>query len=107
MPNTEQVTLSNSQSHHRSCSIKKAVFKDLAIFIGKDLCWSLFFNFIKKRLQRRCFVVGKYPRTPIYQHLSTAACELVLESDRFVLCNWTIPRFDQLVIKIKRGSRIC
>ena len=107
MPNTEQVILSNSQSHHRSCFIKKAVFKDFAIFIGNHLFWSLFFNFIKERLQRRYFVVGKYLRTPIEEDLRTAARDLTLESDPFVRCNWTILSFGHLVIKIKRGSKIC
>ena len=43
-------------------SIKK-VLKNFAIFIGKQLCWTLFNkfegfeagNFVKKRLQHRCF----------------------------------------------------
>ena len=35
---------------------KKGVLKNFAIFSGKHLCWSLFLiNFIKKRLQHRCF----------------------------------------------------
>ena len=33
--------------------------KNLAIFIGKHLCWRFFLiNFIKKRLQHRCFPVN-------------------------------------------------
>ena len=44
-----------------------AVLKDFAIFTGKQLYWNLFFNkvadlkacnFIKKRLQHRCFPVN-------------------------------------------------
>ena len=31
-----------SRSSHRSCSIKKAVLNNFAIFTGKHLCWSLF-----------------------------------------------------------------
>ena len=31
----------NSRSSHQSCSIEKAVFKNFAIFTGKNLCWSL------------------------------------------------------------------
>ena len=46
-------------------SIKK-VLKNFAIFIGKQLCWTLFNkfacfeagNFVKKRLQHRCFPVN-------------------------------------------------
>ena len=30
------------RSSHQSCSIKKAVLKNFAIFTGKHLCWSLF-----------------------------------------------------------------
>ena len=49
------------------CSIKKLLFKNLAIFTGKHLCWSLFFNenaglqscnFFKKRLKHRRFPVN-------------------------------------------------
>ena len=53
---------------------KKAVFKNLAIFTGKHLVWSLFLyensglhacKFIKERLQHRCFPVNiaKFLRT--------------------------------------------
>ena len=31
----------NSRSSHQSCSVEKAVLKNLAIFTGKHLCWSL------------------------------------------------------------------
>ena len=31
-------------SNHQRCSFKKAVPKNSAIFTGKHLCWSLFFN---------------------------------------------------------------
>ena len=34
------------------------VLKNLAVFTGKYLCWSLFCYFVKKRLQRRCFPVN-------------------------------------------------
>ena len=49
------------------CSIRKNVLKNLAIFSGKHLCWSLFFNengelqccnFFKRRLQEMCFPVN-------------------------------------------------
>ena len=33
-----------NRSSHRMCSIKKAVLKNFAIFTGKHLCQSLFFN---------------------------------------------------------------
>ena len=36
--------------------LQKRCFQNYAIFIGKRLCWNLFLiNFIKKRLQHRCF----------------------------------------------------
>ena len=46
---------------------KKGVLKNFTKFIGKHLCWSLFFNkvaglspetLLKKRLQHRCFFVN-------------------------------------------------
>ena len=42
------------------------VLKNFANFTGKHLCWSLFFNFIKKRLQHRCLLVklAEFFRTP-------------------------------------------
>ena len=54
--------------NHRRCSIKKAVLKNFAKFTGKQLkaC-----NFIKKRLQHRCFPVNiaKFLRTPILKNI--------------------------------------
>ena len=47
---------SNSRSQ-MFCKID--ALKNLAIFTGKDLCWRFFLiNFIKKRLQHRCFPVN-------------------------------------------------
>ena len=58
---------------------KKGVIKIFAIFTGKHLCWSLFLlkcNFIKKRLEHRCFPVNitKFLRTHTYfeENLRTA-----------------------------------
>ena len=59
---------------------KRAVFINLVIFIGKHLCWSVFFNedgslqscdFIEKRLQHRCFPVNivKFLRTPVLKNI--------------------------------------
>ena len=44
------------------------LLKNLANFTGKHLCWSLC-NFIKKRLQHRCFSVKfvKFPRIPFFR----------------------------------------
>ena len=67
-------------------SIKKAVLKDFAIFTKKHLRWILFlnknaglqsWNFIKKRLQHRCFPVNiaKFLRTFVLK----SACERLFE----------------------------
>ena len=56
---------------------RKAALKIYAEFTGKHLCWSLqACNFIKKRLQYRCFPVnfGKFLRT----HFSKNFCERLL-----------------------------
>ena len=58
----------------------QCILKDFVIFRGKHLCWSLFFtkilglkdcNFIKKRLQDRCFPanIAKFLRTPILKNI--------------------------------------
>ena len=46
-----------TRSSHRRCPVKKGVLKNLANLTGKHLCWSQDCNFIKKRLQHRCFHV--------------------------------------------------
>ena len=57
--------------------LKIVVLKNLAIFKGKHLCWSLFFNkvagltpatLLKKRLQHRCFLgnIEQFLRTAFY-----------------------------------------
>ena len=65
---------------------KKTVLKNFAIFIGKHLCWSLFFNknaefqacsfFLKKRLQHKFFLdnIAKFLRTAILKNI----CERLL-----------------------------
>ena len=65
---------------------EKGVLRNLAVFPGKHLCWSLFLikdykgpqacNFIKKRLQHRCFPVNiaKFLRGPILKNI----CERLL-----------------------------
>ena len=68
----KNVTLFDSwkcvRSSHQSCSIKKAVLKNSAIFTEKHLCRSQQTGkFIKNRLQHRRFPVNiaKFLRTPI------------------------------------------
>ena len=63
---------------------KKALFRNFLIFTGKHSCWSLFLiklqpvkrNFIKKRLQLRCFPVNtaKFLRT----HILKNSCKRLL-----------------------------
>ena len=68
------------RSSHWRCSIKKAILKHFVIFTGKHLCWGLFFdkdaghqacNFIKKRLQHRCFLanIRKFIRRAILKNI--------------------------------------
>ena len=63
----------------------KVALRNFAMFTGKHLCWSLFFNkvagpqlcnFIKKRFQHRCFTVNnaKFFRTPNLKNI----CERLL-----------------------------
>ena len=70
-----------SRSSRSQMWFKIGVLKIFAIFTGKYLCWSLFLikllnllNFIKRRLQRRCFPVNiaKFLRT-LFFRLSTVA----------------------------------
>ena len=65
---------------------KKAVFKNLAVLIGKHLCWNVFFNenanlqscnFIKKRLQHSIPVnIAKFLRTPVLKNIG---CERLFQ----------------------------
>ena len=65
---------------------KKAALKNLVILTGKHLCWSLFFNknaglqscnFLKKRLQHRCFPmnIAKFVRIPVMKNISRGLFE--------------------------------
>ena len=63
----KKILFSLSWSSYPRHSIKKAVLKSFAIFTGKHLCWSPFFNkiagtqprnVIKKRLQHSYFSVN-------------------------------------------------
>ena len=58
------VTTLTSRSNRGSCSIRKAVLKNFAIFTGKHLCWSLSF---KKLQAQRSF--EKDLRTTAFEHL--------------------------------------
>ena len=87
------------RSSHRRCSIEKSVLKNFVIFTGKQLCWSLFFNkaadlqacnFIKRRLQYRCFLVSitKFLRMPILKDN----------------CKWQLLNFQNLFSKNLLGA---
>ena len=62
-----------SRNSHWGCSMKKAVLKIFAIFIGKNLSWNLV---LIKLSQHRCFPVNiaKFLRTPILTNI----CERLL-----------------------------
>ena len=66
------------RSSHRRCSVRKGLLRNFAIFTGKHLCQSLFFNkvagprsaaLLEKRLWCRCFPLcfAKFLRTPFLQ----------------------------------------
>ena len=72
-----------------------SVLKNFAMFAGKHLCWSLFFNkytglkacnFIKKRLQHKFFPVklAKFLRTPFFtEHVRRLVLEIAHELSLF------------------------
>ena len=76
--------------------LQSSVLKRFAIFSGKHLRWSLFFNedaglqtcnFIKKRLQCRCFPVNiaKFLRTAVFiEHLRRLLFSLRMKNN-FIL----------------------
>ena len=80
-----EISIIYHQVKFRKCimnrsSIKKALPKNFAVFTEKYLCWSLFlnknasfqsWNFIKKRLQQRCFPVNtvKFLRIPVLKNI--------------------------------------
>ena len=62
MPIVEQLLYQTDKGSHRRCSVKKAVHKNFAIFLGKHLCWSLFWDevevkfaiLLKRAFNREC-----------------------------------------------------
>ena len=75
------------RSSRQRCSFRKTVLKHFAIFTGKHLLFESLFkkvadlkpcNFIKKKLQHRCFSVNiaEFLRTPILKNI----CERLLLS---------------------------
>ena len=76
------VGVSFDRSSHWRSSVEKGILKTFANFTGKHLCWNVLIhsvkNFVKKRLQHRCFPVkfAKLLRTPILKNI----CERLLPS---------------------------
>ena len=78
---------------------RKGVLKNFAMFTGKHLCWSLFFNkyaglkasnIIKKRLQHNFFSVkfAKFLRTPFFtQHAQWLLLEISHEFSLYCIWN--------------------
>ena len=67
------------RSSHRSSSIKKAALKNFAEFTWKQL---KVFNFIKKRLQHKCFSLNTF----LEEDLWTAAFASVFDKNKRCLC---------------------
>ena len=72
------LNLPNSRSSHLRCFIIQAVLKNFAIFAGKLLCWSPFFNQIAGF--RQCFpvTIAKFLRTAILKNICK---QLLLETN--------------------------
>ena len=79
---------------------QKAVLKNVVIFTGKNLCWNFFLiksqacNFIKKRLQNRCFPenIAKFLRRGNLKNISGTAASSVCSITNLMI--WRI-RFCQ------------
>ena len=87
------------ERHNEQVFYKNAILKNFAIFTQKQLRWSLFlnknaaldyWNFIKKRLQQRCFPmnISKFLRTPVLKNI----CEQLFECFTTWANNVTINR---------------
>ena len=79
--------ISEKYDEQEAC-YKKTVINNFTMFTGKHLCWSLFFNkntgleacnFIKKRLQHRCFLdyAAKFLSTAILKNI----CDVFLHEE--------------------------
>ena len=80
---TTVVPVGKHSSRRSQMLYKINALKSLAIFTGWHLCWRFFWiNFIKKRLQHRCFPVN------VAQSLSTA-----FHIEHFVLIHYTFQNF--------------
>ena len=103
-----QVLCGDDRSSHPNVLFQKRYsFKKFAVFIGKHLCWSLFFNIIavlkvcnliKKQLQHRCFPVNitKFSRTPILKNM----CQRLLLKGPLHLAKFAIANVGQVLVQV-------
>ena len=74
-----RLEMEDCTKHHRTCSIRKSVLRNLANFTGKHLCWSLFLTMFRpKGSNTGCFFVKfeKFFRKRILRNI----CERLLLS---------------------------
>ena len=85
------------RSSDRNYSAKKAVLKHFEIFIGKHLCC----NFIKNRLQNRCFSVNiaKFLRTPTLKNI----CQRLLLSPEYNSAHQSSSELDHKSVFMGQG----
>ena len=81
-----ELILGKNRSSHRSCSVKKGVFKDFAKFTEKSVLESLF---IKKKRQPRCF--------PVKSAKSCEICEIFWRTSRN---NWFLAETGVVLPKV-------
>ena len=109
------------KSSHSQLFFKIGILKNFAIFTGKQLCLCLFliklqpwsYNFIKKRLQYRCFPVNiaKFLRTFFFTAYQQWTLVLYLAQDwqnvlsiSFVTCVKSISRIPSHIRCLKHSS---
>ena len=63
-------TMNRVRSSHWGCSVKKAVFKNLAILTGKHLCWGHFL------IKLQVFRSAIYQKETLTQMFSCEYCEI-------------------------------
>ena len=95
------------KSSHRRCSIKKSLLRNFAVFTGKHLCQSLFFNnvadlfFIKQETLKQAFshifceifkntFFTKHLWTTVSYHISCYLCICQTYSKRLHLLFYTV-----------------
>ena len=84
----------------------ESVLKNVVIFTGKQLCWSLFLiklqacKFIEKRLEHWCFPlhVRKFLRTPILKDISEQLLLTILLVQQFICFRMSIYNYKEKLI---------